>query len=54
MKLLPAAWFVAAVVTVVLLVLPLVVVGLAWREARDPARAAARRDETDPGARPAS
>ena len=32
--LLPAAWFVAAVVTLVLLVVPLVLVGLAWREAR--------------------
>lgn len=33
--LLPTAWFVAAVVTLVLLVVPLVLVGLAWREARD-------------------
>lgn len=31
--LLPAAWVVAVVVTVVLLVLPLVLVGQAWREA---------------------
>ena len=36
--LLPAVWFVAAVVTLVLLVVPLVLVGLAWREARDPNR----------------
>jgi hypothetical protein len=34
--LLPAAWLVAAVVTLVLLAVPLVLVGLAWREARDP------------------
>lgn len=32
--LMPAAWFVAAVVTVVLILVPLVLLGLAWRDSQ--------------------